>query len=76
MAEKKGNGQQGMDLIAMLYTEVTGMGAEIDRHYEEQKRHHEEMTSHVRRMAEMILAIADKLRDHEQRLAAVEAKVG
>lgn len=83
MAEKNGNGQQGMDLLVRLHMEVLELSKAFDRqhqenvrHHEEQKRQYEETQSHIRRMAEMVLAIADKLSDHERRIAAVEAKVG
>lgn len=83
MADKKGNGQQGVDLIVRLHAEVMELGSVLDRqhaenvrHHEEQRRQHDEMKSHIRRMAEMIMAVADKLSDHERRLSAVEAKVG
>jgi len=86
--EKKGNGQQGMDLIVMLHAEVLELSRAFDRqhqenvrhheeqkrHYEEQKRQYEELKSHVRRMAEILVGVGDRLNDHDRRLSAIESK--
>ena len=38
-------------------------------------RHHKESMEDVSKIAEILGAVGDKLKDHERRLAAVEAKV-
>jgi len=80
MAKKSGNGKQGGDLVVELHSAVVDLQQALTRHHRETQdtlaRHHEETDRHLGRVSRMLIAVGDRLGDHERRLAAVEAKIG
>jgi ferritin-like metal-binding protein YciE len=63
----------------MLHSTVAHLQESMTRHHTELQetisRHHRETMGDVSRIAEILAVVGDKLKDHERRLAAVEAKV-
>ena len=90
MSRKNGNGKHGGDLVVGLHGAVVDLQQALaQQHREVQERlaqQHREMQEtlarhqkatdqNLGRIARMLVAVGDRLNDHERRLAAVEAKV-
>lgn len=79
MATGKGNGSSGLDLWVELQASITALRKEVVAIKEGSGRMEEQLTTAIGligRLADEAMAVQAELRDHRERLTALERKVG